>query len=93
MKKPIKKLTIPQIAAQICLLPVNREYSFSQNEDGSDYWGVIRLQMFDADFVLISYYGQSPTWVFDLYQDDVFTTMIEAFKSEVEEEFLWVFEE
>lgn len=93
MRKPINKLTIEQIAAQICLLPVNQEFNFSQNEDGSDYWGVKRLDIFNGDIILVGYYGDRPDFMFDRNQDDAYTIITDALKAFFQREFLWVFED
>lgn len=92
MKRPIKKLTIEQLAARIWMLPKDTEYNFSQEEDGSDYWGVKRLDIFNGDIILIGYYGDHPDFMFDRNQDDSYTIITDALKAFFQREFLWVFE-
>lgn len=92
MRKPINKLTIEQIAAKIYLLPVNQEFNFAESEDGSNYWGAKRMNVFEYDIIIIGYYGWAPTFWLDLNDPDGYQCLLESMLQHFSEEFLWVFE-
>lgn len=93
MKRPIKKLTIEQLAARIWMLPKDTEYNFSEKEDGSDYWGAKHIDLFECDYTFIGYYGQAPTLVISPESEHSYTEFEEAMKECFQQEFLWVFED
>lgn len=57
MKKPTEKITPSQLAASICLLKPNEELNFSEEPDGSEYWGAVCISQFESTVILIGYYG------------------------------------
>lgn len=94
MRKPSRKLTIRQLAAQIILQPVGRELNFSQNEDGSDYWGAVTLSLFESHVTLIGYYGGCVEMTFNHNDPSALLNQMEdTIASHFEEEFLWVFDQ
>lgn len=93
MRKPSRKLTIRQLAAQIMLQPIGRELNFSQNEDGSDYWGAIRMNLFEGEAIFLGYYGGCVELTFNGNDPHILNVMDDSMTTFFEEEFLWVFDQ
>lgn len=67
MAKP-SKMSFQELARSIYDLPAGKTFHFKRHAD-RDLYGVIRLDMFECDTLLISYYGGGNTSVFDATQD------------------------
>ena len=65
-KIPTKKSTVQKLAEIMQILEPDIQLNFSKNEDGSDYYGVIRKKLFGGDVLLLGYYGGFETSLFNL---------------------------
>ncbi len=63
-----EKLSLAELARRIYDLPAGQTLHFKRHAD-RDLYGVIRLDMFECDTLLISYYGGGNTSVFDVSRD------------------------
>ncbi|MDR2005300.1 MAG: hypothetical protein LBQ74_19940 [Prevotella sp.] len=66
IRKPTGRCTVQELAKSIFNLEMDIEFNFSLNEDGSDFFGVIRKRIFDGDILLLGYYRGSETSMFNL---------------------------
>lgn len=64
-KQPTGYCTIHELAQRLLLLNIDEELNFSENPDGSDYWGGKSLKVFEQQIVVFGYYG-GPS--FQLYE-------------------------
>ena len=63
-----KEFSLAELARRIYDLPAGQMLHFKRHAD-RDLYGVIRLDMFECDTLLISYYGGGNTSVFDATRD------------------------
>lgn len=56
--QPISNCTVKELASMIDALESGTELNFCLNPDGSDYWGVRVVQLFDSVVTLFGRYGE-----------------------------------
>jgi hypothetical protein len=57
VRKPTDQCTLEDLSFILLNLEYNKEFNFSQNSNGSDYWGAKRLNLFNGDIIVFGYYG------------------------------------
>jgi hypothetical protein len=57
IKKPVSQCTVAELAKKLIELEADKELNFSENEDGSDYWGAKKLSLFEQKIIIFGYYG------------------------------------
>lgn len=91
--KTTGKLNHNQLASKIVSLDDGEEINFSENENGSDYWGAKRVSVFDSSVTLVGYYGKSPEFI--LRDDDECShrRVLDFISNTFKQEFLYTFDE
>lgn len=90
-KTPTSKLNHDQLASKITLLKEGEEFNFSENEDGSDYWGAKVINVFDTLVVIVGYYGGTPELVVGYSTGEVYERVLDGLGNFFKQEFLYTF--
>lgn len=56
-KIPNDKCTVSELASILLGMEAETELNFSENKDGSDYWGAKKLVLFEQEIIIFGYYG------------------------------------
>ncbi|MBF0578181.1 hypothetical protein [Dysgonomonas sp. GY617] len=66
-EQPTGQCTVHELAQKLLTLNTGEELSFSENPDGSDYWGAKYLEVFEQHIIVFGYYGGP---YFQLYETE-----------------------
>jgi hypothetical protein len=82
MRKPNGECTTEELAAKLLGLEQNVEFNFSANEDGSDYFGAKKMNLFDKEQIFVGYYGDAYLYIFDVGNVEV-SDIVERLRPEL----------
>ena len=74
-KIPGSQCTIAELASILLNMEAETEINFSQNPDGSDYWGAKKLALFEQEIIIFGYYGGPALQKYEL-EKDVLSDMV-----------------
>ena len=56
-KTPNSQCSVSELATMLLNMETGIEINFSENKDGSDYWGAKKLALFEQEVIIFGYYG------------------------------------
>jgi len=65
-KIPNNQCTISELAVRLLDMEPNIEVNFSENEDGSEYWGAQKLLLFEQEVIIFGYYGGAALQMYEV---------------------------
>ncbi len=68
-KQPTGQCTVLELAKRLLDLNIGEEINFSENQDGSDYWGAKYMEVFEQQIILFGYYGGSHLQLYEIEKD------------------------
>jgi len=71
-KTPNNQCTVYELAVRLLNMETNIEVNFSENKDGSDYWGAQKLVLFDQEVIIFGYYGGLAWQKYEVEKDVLF---------------------
>ena len=74
-KQPTGQCTVKELAQQLLDMNIGEELNFSENQDGSDYWGAKYMEVFEQQIILFGYYGGPSLQLYET-EKDVLADMI-----------------
>lgn len=74
-KKPDRECTVLELADILLNMKTGIELNFSENKDGSDYWGAKKLVLFEQEIIIFGYHGGPALQMYEC-QKDVISDMV-----------------
>lgn len=68
-KRPTGQCTVLELAKRLLDLNIGEELNFSENQDGSDYWGAKYMEVFEQQIILFGYYGGPSLQLYEIEKD------------------------
>lgn len=93
-KQPTGQCTVQELAHRLLSLNTGEELNFSENPDGSDYWGAKYLEVFEQHIIIFGYYGGPYIQLYET-EKDVLSDMVRHLcyhLNKKEEEIIYTFD-
>lgn len=74
-KQPTGQCSVKELAQRLLDMNIGEELNFSENKDGSDYWGAKYLEIFEQQIIVFGYYGGPYLQMYET-EKDVFADMV-----------------